>query len=85
MGVLPLEFEEGQNCTTIGLTGFESYDIEGIASELRPGKKMTVTASDAGGRSIRFSVRCRIDTPMEVDYYKNDGILQYVLRTLLKN
>jgi aconitate hydratase len=85
MGVLPLEFAEGENWKSLGLTGFESYDIGGIAEDLRPGKKMTVSASSGGGTSIRFDVRCRIDTPMEVDYYKNDGILQYVLRSLLKN
>jgi aconitate hydratase len=58
MGVLPLEFEEGENWKSIGLTGFESYDVEGIAAELRPGKKMTVTASSDGGTAIRFTVRC---------------------------
>jgi aconitate hydratase len=84
MGVLPLEFAEGQNWKSLGLTGFETYDIGGIEEDLRPGKKMTVTAATAGGKALRFEVRCRIDTPMEVDYYKNDGILQYVLRTLLK-
>jgi aconitate hydratase len=84
MGVLPLEFAEGQNWKSLGLTGFETYDIVGIEEDLRPGKKMTVTAATAGGKALRFEVRCRIDTPMEVDYYKNDGILQYVLRTLLK-
>ena len=84
MGVLPLQFEDGQNRETLKLTGFETYDIEGIASDLRPSKKMKVTARGQGGASSSFTAICRIDTPMEVDYYKNDGILQYVLRGLLK-
>jgi aconitate hydratase len=84
MGMLPLQFEEGQNRDAIGLTGFELYDIDGIAQELHPGKKMQVIAKGSDGRVIKFTVKCRLDTPMEVDYYKNDGILQYVLRSLLK-
>lgn len=82
MGVLPLQFEAGTTRETLGLTGFETFDIEGIAEDLRPGKMMRVTASNVTSKS--FDVVCRIDTPMEVDYYKNDGILQYVLRSLLK-
>ena len=82
MGVLPLQFGEGENLKTLGLTGFETYEIEGIASGLNPGKKITVHAQNADGTSRGFTVICRIDTPMEVDYYKNDGILQYVLRGL---
>ena len=81
----PLQFEEGQNRETLGLTGFETYDINGIADNLQPGKKMQVSARSSDGKQKTFAVICRIDTPMEVDYYKNDGILQYVLRTLLKS
>jgi aconitate hydratase len=77
MGILPLEFEPGQNRSTLGLTGEETYEIEGIAANLRPGATLTV---DAGGKS--FSVRLRIDTPDEVEYYRHGGILQYVLRQL---
>jgi aconitate hydratase len=84
MGVLPLQFEEGQTRESLGLTGFETYAIEGIAGSIQPRKKLTVTVTDLQGKSRSFSVLCRIDTPMEVDYYKNDGILQYVLRSLLK-
>jgi aconitate hydratase len=85
MGILPLQFEEGQNRESLNLTGFETYDIEGIASDLRPGKKLKVVAKGAEGASKSFIAICRIDTPMEIDYYKNDGILQYVLRSLLKS
>ncbi|HXG37603.1 MAG TPA: aconitate hydratase AcnA [Bacteroidota bacterium] len=85
MGVLPLQFEEGQNAKSLGLTGFETYDIEGIAEGLQPMKKMRVKATKPDGSVVTFNVIARIDTPNEVDYYKNDGILQYVLRQLLKN
>ncbi|HEY4612434.1 MAG TPA: aconitase family protein, partial [Bacteroidota bacterium] len=84
MGVLPLQFEEGQSAKSLGLTGFETYDIEGIAENLQPMKKMSVKAKKADGATVTFNAIARIDTPNEVDYYKNDGILQYVLRTLLK-
>jgi aconitate hydratase len=84
MGVLPLQFEEGQNYLTLGLSGFEVFDIEGIADDLRPRKRITVTAQSQNGTKKNFTVSCRIDTPNEVDYYKHDGILQYVLRSLLK-
>ncbi len=85
MGVLPLQFEEGQNWKSIGLTGFETYTIEGIADNLSPHKKITVKATNSDDKTISFPVLCRIDTPMELDYYKHGGILQYVLRSLLKN
>jgi aconitate hydratase len=84
MGVLPLQFEEGQNVQTIGLTGFEEFEIEGIADDLKPRKKMSVTALSPNGSKKNFTVVCRIDTPNEVDYYKHEGILQFVLRSLLK-
>ncbi len=84
MGVLPLQFEGEQNCSSLMLTGFETYDIEGISTDLQPGKKLKVTARGRGGAPTTFTVLCRIDTPMEAHYYENDGILQYVLRELLK-
>jgi len=84
MGVLPLQFEEGQSYKTLGLTGFETYTIEGISKGLQPRQKMTVKATDASGTKKTFSVLSRIDTPNEVDYYRNDGILSFVLRSLLK-
>jgi aconitate hydratase len=85
MGVLPLQFEEGQSWKSLGLTGFEEYDIEGIAEELKPKKKLTVTARKSNGETIRFNVIARLDTEIEVEYYKNGGIMQYVLRKMLKS
>jgi aconitate hydratase len=85
MGVLPLQFEEGQNYKSLGLTGFETYTIEGISKGLQPRQKMTVKATGADGTTKTFTVLSRIDTPNEVDYYKNDGILAFVLRTLVKS
>jgi aconitate hydratase len=79
MGVLPLEFEPGQDAASLGLTGREVYEIDGVADGVSPGKKLTVRAD---GKS--FSVKLRIDTPNEVDYYRHGGILTYVLRSLLK-
>jgi aconitate hydratase len=84
MGILPLQFTGGETPRSLGLTGFESYDIEGIEENLSPGKQLRVTATEGGGKSRSFATLCRIDTPMEVDYYRNDGILQYVLRSLLR-
>jgi aconitate hydratase len=83
MGILPVQFEDGQNYQSLGLTGFETYHIEGIAEGFAPRKKLTMTAVSSEGIK-KFPVTCRIDTPNEVDYYKHDGILQYVLRTLLQ-
>lgn len=84
MGVLPLQFEEGQTYKTLGLSGFETYFIEGISRGLQPRQKLTVKATTPEGGVKTFAVISRIDTPNEVDYYKHDGILQFVLRSLLK-
>ncbi len=83
MGVLPLEFLAGQGAETLGLTGRETISIEGVASDLVPGKKLTVTATSDDGQKKTFTVTCRIDTPNEVDYYQCGGILQFVLRQIL--
>jgi len=85
MGVLPLQFKEGQNWKSLGLTGFETYNIEGIAEGLKPKKELTVTARKSNGEIIRFNVIARLDTEIEVEYYKHGGIMQYVLRKMLKN
>ncbi|HHM24057.1 MAG TPA: aconitate hydratase AcnA [Bacteroidetes bacterium] len=85
MGVLPLQFLEGQNRQTLGLTGREVYTVEGIAGGLEPGKTLTVRAVDESGREKTFQVLARLDTPVEVEYYENGGILQTVLRHLLKS
>jgi aconitate hydratase len=78
MGVLPLEFAPGAGREALGLTGEETYDIKGISDGLEPGKKLSVT-TDTG---TSFEVKARLDTPQEVEYYLNGGILQYVLRQL---
>jgi aconitate hydratase len=85
MGVLPLQFEPGESISSLGLTGQETYAIEGIADNLTPGKHLTVKATAPDGSVKTFSVRTRIDTPIELEYYKHDGILPYVLRQLAKS
>jgi aconitate hydratase len=83
MGVLPLEFLDGADRSTFGLTGEEIYDITGIARGIEPGMRLHVRATDAeGAGAIEFHVRVRIDTPNEAAYYRHGGILQYVLRQL---
>ncbi len=84
MGVLPLQFEPGQDRETLGLSGEELYDIEGIAGGLTPGARLTVRAKDASGAAKIFTAICRIDTPVEVDYYDHGGILPFVLRGLVR-
>jgi aconitate hydratase len=80
MGVLPLQFEEGQDAASLGLTGSETYAIEGHTDPAA--KTVTVTATPADGDAIRFTARIRIDTPKERDYFEHGGILHYVLRHL---
>jgi aconitate hydratase len=82
MGVLPLEFKSGENRESLGLTGHETYTIDGVAS-LAPKKTLTVNAKSPDGREKSFGVIARVDTPEEVSYYHHGGILQYVLRQLL--
>ncbi len=82
MGLLPLEFKAGENRETLGLTGHEIFEIEGVAS-LSPKKMITVHAKSGDGKAKTFSVIARVDTPEEVSYYQHGGILQYVLRQML--
>ena len=84
MGILPLQFKPGENRETLGLTGEEVFDIEGIAEGLHPRKELTVRARKPDGSEITFTVIARLDTPIEVDYYRHGGILPYVLRKLMK-
>jgi aconitate hydratase len=84
MGVVPLQFMEGQNWQSLGLKGDETIAIKGLADGLKPRETMTVEVARADGTKATFSVLCRIDTLDEIDYYKNGGILQYVLRNLAK-
>ena len=84
MGVLPMEYLEGESAAFHGLTGKEFFNISGIENDLTPSKKVTVTAKDENGKETQFQVRARLDSPIEVAYYQNEGILQYVLRQFLK-
>jgi aconitate hydratase len=83
MGILPLQFKEGESAASLGLTGFEIFDIEGIAAGLQPGMLVTVRLRTENGKEGRFQAGVRIDTPYEIQYYRNGGILQYVLRQLI--
>ena len=84
MGVLPLQFDSGENWKNLGLTGKEFYHLSGIASDLTPGKKLNVNAISNDGMEKSFQVLARLDTPIEVKYYENGGILQTVLRQMIK-
>jgi aconitate hydratase len=86
MGILPLQFKSGESAASLGLTGEEVYDFDGLPALLAdfgPGKTISVTAKAADGSAKTFAAVVRIDTPGEVHYYRNGGILQYVLRQLL--
>ena len=82
MGVLPLQFSPGESAASLGLTGHEAYSIEGLAAGLTPRQRLTVVTRDDGGRERRFGVVARLDGPIEVDYYRQGGILAAVLRRL---
>ncbi|MDQ4078889.1 MAG: aconitate hydratase AcnA, partial [Chloroflexota bacterium] len=84
MGVLPLQFMEGDSWRSLGLTGKEIYDIEGIDDEMGPNRTLDVTARRDNGEEVRFQVRVRLDTPVEVNYYRNGGILHTVLRNMAR-
>jgi aconitate hydratase len=86
MGILPLQFEEGQNAESLGLTGEEVYDFHGLSallsSRFASGKTLPVTATAVDGTVKNFTAKVRIDTPQEIEYFEHGGILQYVLRQL---
>ncbi len=84
MGVLPLVFKDGQNAESLGLTGRETFDLFGISDEIKPRQEIKVIATADDGRQTEFTAIARLDTPIDVDYYKNGGILQTVLRGLMK-
>ncbi|MCW5604693.1 MAG: aconitate hydratase AcnA, partial [Burkholderiales bacterium] len=81
MGVLPLCYKPGENAKSLGLDGSETFDIQ-IDDNVKPRQDIQVTARKADGKQIAFTVTCRIDTPVEVDYYRNGGILHTVLRKM---
>jgi aconitate hydratase len=83
MGVLPLEFPAGSTWQSLGLTGEETIDIDGLNDALQPRSQVTVRATAPDGSTKTFTANVRIDTPVEMDYYRNGGILQTVLRKLL--
>lgn len=83
MGVLPLQFDDGEGVKAHGLTGHEQISIAGINEDLKPGQMLDVTAKKDDGSEVTFKVKCRIDTNNELQYYKNGGILHYVLRQML--
>jgi aconitate hydratase len=85
MGVLPLQFADGESRESLGLTGHEVFDIDGLSNDLIPKQTVTVTARSAnGGEEQQFEMLVRIDTPVEVDYYRHGGILHMVLRQLAR-
>jgi len=83
MGVLPLQFKDGTTAQSLKLDGTETYDIVSLGPDLKPQQdlKLRITRKDGGVEDV--PVRCRIDTPIEIDYYQHGGILPYVLRQLL--
>ena len=84
MGVLPLEFPEGQSAESLGLSGKEEFTITGISENLTPFKKIKVSALKENGERVEFEAKARLDSEIDVEYFKHGGILQYVLRSHLK-
>jgi aconitate hydratase len=88
MGVLPLQFLPGESAESLGLSGRETYAIAGLGESLAPRARLTVVATadsaDDGGGELRFGVECRLDGPIEVDYYRQGGILPAVLRRIAR-
>ncbi len=84
MGVLPLQFEEGEGVETLGLTGHEVFHIEGLNDSLQPGQEITVRVETGDGSTKTFTTNARVDSPVEISYYRNGGILHAVLRDLLR-
>jgi aconitate hydratase len=85
MGVLPLEFEAGQTWQSVGLTGDETFDIPELSDRMKPRQNVKVIATSPDGKPKEITCAMRIDTPVELDYYRNGGILHTVLRKLLKS
>jgi aconitate hydratase len=83
MGVLPLQFEDGTNAQSLGLDGTETYSITGLSDEIQPGAMVTLEITRKDGAKQSVPVKLRIDTPIEIDYYRHGGILPFVLRELI--
>jgi len=84
MGVLPLQYADGESAESLGLDGSEKISINGISEGLSPSKKLSAVAEKSDGKEVKFEVLARLDSQIEVEYYKNKGILQYVLRDFLR-
>jgi aconitate hydratase len=84
MGVLPLQFREGENAETLGLTGWETYEIEGLDDDLKPSQEVSITARDNEGNEKKFGAIARLDALVEIKYYRNGGILHAVLRDMAR-
>ena len=85
MGVLPLQFLPGENVETLGLSGHETFDIEGLSGAIEPGQQVTVRATRPDGEDVTFQAVVRLDTPVEVEYYRNGGVLHTILRRMIKS
>jgi aconitate hydratase len=83
MGVLPLQFKDGVNANTLNLNGTETFDLSDLDGEVSPRQDVTLKINRADGTSENVALTLRIDTPIELEYYKGGGILQYVLRQIL--
>jgi len=83
MGVLPLQFKEGTTALSLGLDGSESYDVVGLDASLKPQQDLVLRVTRKDGSVLGVPVRCRIDTPIEIEYYQHGGILPFVLRQLV--
>jgi len=83
MGVLPLQFADGASWKSLGITGRETFNIEGLSNDIQPGQRLTVKATREDGSTFEFPVICRLDSMVDVDYYRNTGILQTVLRQIM--
>lgn len=84
MGVLPLQFKEGQSRESLGLTGHETFDLQ-LSDDIKPRQDVDVTATSPDGTKRSFTMTARLDTPVDVDYYRHGGILHMVLRNLAKS
>ena len=83
MGVLPLVYTNGDTADSLGLDGTESYDVPGVGNSVEPGSTVTVTATSEDGKVTEFDCLVRIDTAIENEYYRNGGLLPYVLRQMM--
>ena len=83
MGVLPMQFADGTNAQTLGLDGSEIFSITGLSDAIQPGQEVNLEIKNKDEKTRNVPVRLRIDTPIEIDYYRHGGILPFVLRELM--